>query len=655
MTGTITITKTITIHHKPIKMKKFQPNPFFPTCLLAALILLTSNVQAQKRKQKESANPTQNSEAIHYQKELAEFEKFVIKAKEQGATHVDITFNVPPALWQYDVPNDPYPEWYVIQPSMMKVFPNAKIRPYVDAEYAEKVASLFESRCEVLRRHGLKGAYTVCEPYVLPEKFFTDNPELRGARVDHPNRSRTARFAPCVDEPDVLAMYRESMQILLKRCPEVEKFSFLTSDSGSGFCWSPALYSDQNGNANCQHRPMDDRVVGFMENLKTAAVEIDKNIHVNLNPIEPRQWMINTFEYPEVINAKMSEGLTIGGDPNSYGPEAAGWGMESFRPIIGLYNPAARARRLVGTLEQDNTGRSMVVSFDNPASAMFYMDLYGFFKEAKPANSVEMMKVLHDFAATQAGEKGANDLLELWLALEGISNDLQVLHFGPILNFGPVIARWINRPLVPFPEELKPEDKAYYRPYLFQAKGEEQADNLIDIQAMRPFEGWGARLLVQRVYEMVEVKLKKAEGHADNLIEMQKDAEAAKEWEDLRIRLAVLRSLIRTIDNVVAYQALLDLVHSRNYEPEVNPVLGTRSMWDRTEIMRIARNEIDNAASLKKLLDSSDVPLIRTAVTAEEETIRILGPNIASQLKLKIDIMNAHWEDYKLLYTSPNF
>jgi hypothetical protein len=179
--------------------------------------------------------------------------------------------------------------------------------------------------------------------------------------------------------------------------------------------------------------------------------------------------------------------------------------------------------------------------------------------------------------------------------------------------------------------------------------------DLIDIQAMRPFEGYGARLLVQRVYEMVDGKLKVAESHADNLIEMQTNAEAAKEWEDLRTRLAVLRSFIRTIDNVVAYQALLDLVHSRNYKPEANPVLGTRSMWDRTEIMRIARNEIDNAASLKRILESSDVPLIKTALSAEEETIRMLGPEIVSQLKLKIDIMNAHWEDYKKLYTSPNF
>ncbi|MCP4312423.1 MAG: hypothetical protein GY790_14260, partial [Bacteroidetes bacterium] len=349
--------------------------------LVLALILLVPSLQAQKNRQKE----------------LAEFESFVIKAKEQGATHVNITFNVPPALWQYDVPNDPYPEWYVIQPSLMKIFPNSKIEPYVDMEYAERVASIFEARCAVLRKHGLKGAYLANEPYVLPEKFFTDHPELRGARVDHPNRSRAARFAPCVDEPAVLAMYRESMKILLKRCPEIEKFDFLTSDSGSGFCWSPALYSDQNGNANCQHRPMSDRVVGFMENLKSAAEEVDKQIQVNISPIEPRQWMINTFDHPELISARLSEGLTIGGAPDAFGPEAAGWGVESFRPILGLYNPVFRARRMIGVFDEEKPSGSMVVSFDNPTSAEFYMDLYGFFKEAKPGNTAEMMQLMRDF------------------------------------------------------------------------------------------------------------------------------------------------------------------------------------------------------------------------------------------------------------------
>ena len=104
----------------------------------------------------------------------------------------------------------------------------------------------------------------------------------------------------------------------------------------------------------------------------------------------------------------------------------------------------------------------------------------------------------------------------------------------------------------------------------------------------------------------------------------------------------VLHSLVQTIDNAIACQALLDLARSRDVKPEANPVLGTAASWDRQEIQRIARNEIDNAVRLKRLIESSPIPLIHTAEIPEYETIRILGPQLPSQLKKKIDIMNRH-------------
>lgn len=163
-------------------MKKLKYFIFHIILSLAVLLLMTLSLQAQNL-QKKQLNPSQRTTSknlVNAHEELAKFEQFVIKAKKLGATHVDVTFNVPPALWQYDVPNDPYPEWYAIQPGLMKIFPNEKIRPYIDIEYAERVVALFQSRCEVLRKHRLKGAWSANEPYVLPEKFFTDHPELRG-------------------------------------------------------------------------------------------------------------------------------------------------------------------------------------------------------------------------------------------------------------------------------------------------------------------------------------------------------------------------------------------------------------------------------------------------------------------------------------------
>ncbi len=631
--------------------------------LLAVSSIITFNIQAQNLKGKkvdQNINST-SLESTYVSEELKSFEAYVIKAKEIGATHVDITFNIPPALWQFDTPGDPYPVWYAYRPGLMKIFPPEELKPYINLDYAEKIASLFQKRCEILRRHGMKGAYFANEPYVLPEAFFRDHPELRGARVDHPNRSRVARFAPCVDEPEVLAMYKESMKLLLARCPEVEIFSFLTSDSGSGFCWSPALYSGQNGNANCQNRSMTDRVVGFLETLRDAAKEVGKHIEINIHPIEPRQWMVETFDHPELISARLSDGLTIGNYKNADGQQfdsgISGWGRESFTPVLELPNPVLRAKQLVNRFQDNKPADSklLLVSYDDPSTADFNLALYIFFEQAKPHNTIEIMQTLREFAKTIAGDKEADDLLDIWLALYDISNDLQVLNFGSVLTFGPVLDRWINRPLVPIPENLTDEEKSYYRPFIFQAKGEEQANDLIDIQAMRMFEGYGARLLVQRVYEMVIQKLEKAEKLTNKLLKQEKDAEAVDRWESLKNRLAVLHSLMRTINNVVGYQALLDLAHKRNISPEPNPVLGTAPSWDRQEIMRIARNEIDNTANLKKILESSKIPLIQEAILPKYETIRMLGPDLISQLKKKIDIMNAHWEDYKELYTSPNY
>lgn len=600
--------------------------------------------------------PNQAAQLI--QEQLKEFESFAQKAAKHGATHVRITENIPPALYQFDVEGDPYPAWYIYHADLMKVFPPSKLKSYVNMEYAELLASLLQERCTILRKYGLKGVYWSGEPHVLPEKFFIDNPHLRGPRIDHPHRSRTARFAACVDQPEVLTLYRESMKNLIKRCPEIEVFFLKTSDAGSGFCWTNALYAGRNGHSSCEFTPMAERVSGFMIALQEAAREAGVNIEINIQPIEPRQWMPVTFDNPESMNEKLIKGLTIEQYKNSAGETVGkgrpGWGNEAFFPVTGLSNPIRTAQNLTGYYKNSDTDLRMIVSHTDASVLDFNLALFETFEHAKPTNQAEMMQVLRNFAIECAGEKGADDLLHIWIALDKIANDLKVLDFGPVLKFGPILGRWINRPLLPFPEELDTAEKAYYRPYLFQAKREEQANNLIDIQGMRMFEGYGAHMLVQRVYEMVMANLSNAEKMAEGLFQKETNTLRKKNWKMLKDRLKVLHSLVRTIDNVITYQALLDLAKSRATEPEENAVLGTGESWDRQEILRIARNEMDNAVSLKRLLEESQITLIHTSKIPEYETIRMLGPDLISQLKNKIDIMNRHWLDYNRIYTAPN-
>jgi hypothetical protein len=505
----------------------------------------------------------------------------------------------------------------------------------------------------VLRRLGLKAAYTANEPHVLPEAFFADHPDLRGPRVDHANRSRTPRFAPCVDQPATLALYREALQKLLKRLPEVEVFSFTTTDAGSGLCWTPALYPGLNGPTFCQRRPMEDRVAGFLTTLNDAAGQLGRQISVDLVEIAARQWMIPTFDHPELIARKLPAGMAVnhleGPDGHRVAIRRFGGGAGEFAPVVGVPRPIAAMRALMAGGRAPNG--KLVVSVGDAVGADLNFKVLEAFRKTGPRNEVDLWTTLHDLASQTAGKDKADDLLSLWMATDEAERYLGTLNFGAVLTMGGILGRWVNRPLVPFPENLTYEEKSYYRPFLFQAKGDEQADDLIDIQAMRMYEGWGARLLVQNIIEKVTGSLGRAESLA---VRLREGSSTAGEWELLGQRLAALQCLVHGADDIIEYQAQLDRVKALAGKPDPNPVLGAQSGWDRTDLMRLARNEIDNAMRLRQLLLSAKGPLLDLAPTPAEETIRRLGPDLPTQLTRKMDIMNAHWEDYKRLFTTPN-
>ncbi len=617
--------------------------------------------------------------------ELAVFERKATLAKKLGATHVPITDGLPPATWQFQPADDPYPGWFIQRPDFLKLFPPAEVQPFVDIEYGRRVAALLEERCKILRRLGLKAHWASNIPQVMPEAFFTAYPELRGPRVDQPNRSRTARFSMCVDQSETVRLYTEALKNLLARCPEIETFSFLTQDSGSGFCWVPALYPGTNGPSDCRERPMAERIFSFLVALKDAAKQAGHDVEINLNPIAPRQWMIPSFssETLDAIVHRLPRGIAVQGREGPDGRAFAGlrasdaYARGAFYPVVGLTVPDLRwlrtgggagrggepaaARRLANEQAErapETTAapasRRLISLRADEGVLEFNARLSAATQASARGNTVERLAALRVFAASEAGEAQADGLLAVWLLLDDADRRLSVLDFGDMLQFGHVLNRWINRPMVPFPAELSAEDKSYYRRFLFQAKKEEQADNLIDIQAMRMYEGFGARLLFQRVIETVVPDVESAIGHIRRIRDAATDDAARARWDLYGRRLEVAVCLLHTADNMVSYQAQLDRVKSLGVKPEVNPPLGAQSSWDRTDLLDLARREIDNTVRLRRLLQSTPQPLLDLAPTAEEETIMRLGPDLVAQLQRKIDLMNAHWMDYDRLFTAPN-
>lgn len=619
--------------------------------------------------------------------QLAVFERKAALAKRLGATHVPLTDGLPTAQWQFNPPGDPYPAWFIQRPDFFKLFPAPEVEPFVDMDYGRRVASILKERCRILRKLGLKAHWAANIPQVMPEAFFTVHPELRGPRVDQPNRSRTARFSMCVDQPETIRLYTVAMKNLLAHCPEIETFSFLTQDSGSGFCWVPALYPGTNGHSDCRERPMSDRIASFLVALKDAAKAAGHDVEINLNPISPRQWMIPSFS-PEQLDAicrKLPRGIAVQGREGPDGRPFAGlrasdaYSRGAFYPVVGIAVPDLRwlrtgrvaagpvasdpvsarrraneqAERIPEPGAPDASRRLISLRADEPALE-FNARLIEATQSTAPNSVPDRLAALRAFAVAEVGEASADALLAVWLLLDDADRRLDALDFGDMLQFGHVLNRWVNRPMVPFPAELTAAEKEHYRPFLFQAKGEEQADNLIDIQGMRMYDGYGAHLLFQRVIETVVPDVEMALGHVRKIRDNATEETSRAAWDSFSKRLEAVLCLLHSADHMVAYQAQLDRVKSLAVEPESNPVLGVQTSWDRTNLMEIARKEIDNTARLLRLLQSTEAPVLDLAPTRDEETIMRLGPDLPSQLKRKIDIMNAHWMDYDRLFTAPN-
>ncbi len=621
-------------------------------CVTAALA--PANAQTQQRVSADAATASRDAA------DLSEFEHEAKLARELGATDVLITDGLPIATWEMDK-SDPYPMWFVHHASLLKDFPPPEVQPYVNMPYARRVQKVVRDRCDVLEKIGMKAVWNDNEPAVMPEAFFAAYPQLRGPRIDQPNRSRKAYFAPSVDAPETLRMYRESIQLLLKTCPAVEQFNWVTTDAGSGFDWAPSLYPGINGNSRYKDRPMSDRVAGFLINALQAAKQAGHDIRINLTPIAPRPWMIPTFS-PDVLREiirQLPRGLAVEGHEGPDGRPFDGVTVVNadtgaFYPVVGLVVPSIEGPgQSIPASSEDNPTRFMI-NFGGNTSADFIFRLLKATLHAPMRTLQERVTTLRSFAASEAGEAQADNLMAAWMALNDAEHNLQQLDFGGVLRMGDVLNRWITRPLVPFPEKLTADEKKDYRPFLFQAKSEAQADDLIDIQAMRMYEGWGARLLFQRTISLTLPQLRKALQLTQGVAKASTNESARTQWDLTGKRLQAVIYLLQSANDMVAYQAQLDRVKTLGEKVEANPVLGTQSGWDRTDLMETARTEIDTMAALNQLLESTKQPILDLAPTPEDETIMRLGPNITEQIQHKIDVMNAHWRDYDQLFTSPN-
>ena len=584
-----------------------------------------------------------------YSDSIQSFEAFAKRAKQSGATHIVITAeDLPWALWMLDTEGDPYPAWAMSNIGLFKAAPPDALKPYLPQDYAERVMGILKQRCEVLRKLGLKAAYTTFEPQILPEAVYRDHPLWRGPQVDHPLRSRVPRFAPNIDNPEVLALYRESMRKFCTACPEVEVVSLHTNDSGSGMSWSPGLYQGPNGSALTRDRKMYERYRDFFGALRQGAQD------ARPGPLEiDAEWVRESV--PELFATRLEPGMALA---NFEGPKGTrykavvGFLLDYFYPFypaLGIPLPVRYAEELEKA-SKSGAPRLFYLIGDR-YNTDIYFDIYDLFWKNPAADDVSRMQLLRSVAASRVGEANAGAMVSAWMALHRAGRDVDILNFGGTLFYiGGVHQRWITRPFVPFPEELLPEERAYYRKFQFQARSEERAMDLGDIQGTRQYEGLGGAAVSGQLLARMKGDLAEARAMLAKILASPAAASRKAELELLDKRIRVFDILVDNCRDGLEYQYLLDFMRGGRLRRPVEFQEHLTDIPEWRQIKDIARREMDNSIVLAEMLESTKDVLLDLAKTKEEENIRVLGPDLAGQLRRRVQIMAKYWEDYERLF-----
>ncbi len=591
-----------------------------------------------------------------YPRSADDFRRFAETAVSVGATHVALN-EIPKSGWQRGDPRDPHPEWEYwtvwSRPhiGVFKLVLPAELEPWLPREEAERNLALLEERCEILRSFGLRATLDGHEPMWLPEGVYEAHPHWRGPEVQHPSISRVPYHSPCIDHPEVLAMYRASMAELCRRLPEVDHYSMLTNDSSAGLCWAHT-YPGKNGPSACREVPLIDRVVGFLSALQAGAREVGRELTVD---------MFNAGFQIDGSTAHLyalQPGQHLGGEDSAGRRRLAGSGSNSWfggylYPVLGVPKPISFVQELEKAFARDT--KAVSVSVGN--SEALLTEIYRVFREAPSRGLPSRLALLREVAAARVGEEEAEELVGIWWAIERAADTARyVLRGSPFLIIGPLMTRWTIMPLVPDVYGLTEEETGYFT----RGRLAKTVIEALDYDyALGRREDWGQSGVQHFMLEMqlAAERLQEAARSAEEMAARLSAPQAAEELRDLARRLRALACLHVTCKNFVAYAHVLKSRAADEgvavYRDIYNSAGAASLNVGRWELCAIARDEMDNALALADLVEESPKPLLATAATREEEDGLVFAPNLAEQLRKKVSIMLKHWPEYNVLYPYP--
>jgi hypothetical protein len=433
-------------------------------------------------------------------------ERYVASLAEAGFTHCEVNGLQAHMPYEDLVPWEYYPQFYTYAPGFNHFVDTPLTQGIWPALYLDANLNHLAGLAELGRRYGLKPGVCMFEPRTMPERFFARYPSLRGARVDHPFRSRLPRYTMAQDHPIVQRHYREALQKVMKRVPDLSYMSVWTNDSGAGFEHTASLYVGRNGgpymirewrNHDKVAQAAGESIVRYLNNLRTAAAELNPDFDVILR-IEPFKvehdhikagmgghvtWEAPSLlvrgynvpythpRYPEnagvagslfhtTMDAAEKDTLTKSREQNvepvlHYSASS----VMNHEPLLGLPFPRSLHQKLMAVRDTGLRRVSCLGGLTNTAKAPYWPNpvvirAAQFFPE-KPVDDV-----LKEFATQLVGPADAEALNDAWREFE------EALLYQPMVGlycaFGFCWQRTWDRPFVPDIEAVPAAERNYY-------------------------------------------------------------------------------------------------------------------------------------------------------------------------------------------------
>ena len=583
--------------------------------------------------------------------DLNDFRCMALRAKEMGATHV-MAAQMPRSRWMWEQDrNDPYPNWSMGHAQLFKLVCPPELKEFLPQDHIQKCFDLLKARCDILKATGLRPALFGNEPFWLPEEGYRKHPAWRGARCDHPRRSKKPYYSPCIDNPEVLSMYRDAVKVL---CEEtgIDFMHFMSNDSGGGLCWSSGTYAGPNGPAACRERSMADRITGFLDAISEGAREagVDAVIHFNSDiDFKDKEISVATacpgLKGNQLVNRMNNRCETAVTSILDVG--APGRPVKKIPAMVSFVRFAMQAQNSVTPVTMVDIPRS---DFDE--AWLVYEKVRQYKEKGLGISNIgDCFSVLKEAAAELAGETQAGSLLDAWYEIDEAYSHLS--HTGlDLIMYGCQHQRWINRPFVLFPMELAGEDRDYYRQFQFQALMEEDANDLMNLQGIEGVRGFTAAFMVTETVKKAIRCLDRAVSKVEDLRKSAGEEEMRRKFTLLQKRLSAERCFYRNIIHAVRFQELVDRTDFEN-----SPVLSlrwpTRNDSRIEEFQNITRAEIDNTYELIGIIEDCLEEVILCA-EPEQEDIFVYSTQLVSQLRRKAEIMLDHMNDGCRVYETHN-